>query len=164
MKLCLVIQNIEVDVLYITSNLSYHKDVKTRMFTYPPVYLLIFISKSQKYGKIIETVLDIILWKLFIFLEPNLGVFSHHTRFILGFSSGSDGEESAMQKIGVWSLGWEDALEKGMPTHSSVLAWRISWTEESGGQQSMGSQSQTHLSNFHCHLSHIHNSNWLIFF
>ena len=95
MKLCLVIQNIEVDVLCITSNLSYHKDVKTRMFTYPPVYLLIFISKSQKYGKIIETVLDIILWKLFIFLEPNLGVFSHHPRFILGFSSGSDSEESA---------------------------------------------------------------------
>ena len=38
------------------------------------------------------------------------------------------------------SLGWEDPLEKGMATHSSILAWRIPWTEESGGIQSMGSQ------------------------
>ena len=37
------------------------------------------------------------------------------------------------------SLGQEDPLEKGMATHSSILAWRIPWTEEPGGQQSMGS-------------------------
>ena len=37
-------------------------------------------------------------------------------------------------------LGWEDPLEKGMATHSSILAWRIPWTEEPGGLQSMGSQ------------------------
>ena len=69
--------------------------MKTRMFIYPPLYLLIFISKSQKYGKIIQTVLDIILWKLFIFLESNLGVFSPNIHFILGFFSGSDGKGSA---------------------------------------------------------------------
>ena len=40
----------------------------------------------------------------------------------------------------VQSLGWEDALEKEMATHSNMLAWRISWTEEPGGLQSMGSQ------------------------
>ena len=40
----------------------------------------------------------------------------------------------------VQSLGQEDPLEKGLATHSSVLAWRISWTEEPGGLQSMGSQ------------------------
>ena len=40
----------------------------------------------------------------------------------------------------VWSLGWEDTLEKGIPNHSSFLAWRISWTEEPGRLQSMGSQ------------------------
>ena len=39
--------------------------------------------------------------------------------------------------------GLEDTLEKGMATHSSILAWRIPWTEELGGLQSMGSQSQT---------------------
>ena len=38
-----------------------------------------------------------------------------------------------MQETGVQSLGWEDALVKGMATHSSILAWEIPWTEESGG-------------------------------
>ena len=43
----------------------------------------------------------------------------------------------AMQNTRVWSLGWEDPLEKGMATHSSILAWRIPWTEEPGGLQFM---------------------------
>ena len=42
----------------------------------------------------------------------------------------------AMQETRVQSLDWEDALEKGMATHSSILAWRIPWTEEPGGIQS----------------------------
>ena len=45
----------------------------------------------------------------------------------------------AMQETQVRSLCWEDALEKRMVTHSSILAWRIPWTEEAGGLQSMGS-------------------------
>ena len=46
----------------------------------------------------------------------------------------------------VQSLGWEDPLEEEMATHSSILAWEISWTEETGGLQSTGSQkSQTRL-------------------
>ena len=45
-----------------------------------------------------------------------------------------------MQETQVPSLGWEDPLEKGIATHSSILAWRIPWTEESGGLQSMESQ------------------------
>ena len=44
----------------------------------------------------------------------------------------------AMQETWVRSLGREDPLEKGMPTHSSTFAWTIPWSEESGGQQSMG--------------------------
>ena len=51
---------------------------------------------------------------------------------------------SAMQETQVPSLTWEDALEKEMATHSSILAWRISWTEESGGLQSIGSQRGGH--------------------
>ena len=43
-------------------------------------------------------------------------------------------------KDAVQSLGWENPLEEGMETHSSILAWRIPWTEESGGLQSIGSQ------------------------
>ena len=45
-----------------------------------------------------------------------------------------------MQETCVRSLGWEDPLEKGMTAHSSILAWRIPWTEEPGGLQSIGSQ------------------------
>ena len=46
----------------------------------------------------------------------------------------------AMQETWVRSLGWEDPLEKEMTTHSSILTWKIPWTEEPGGLQSMGSQ------------------------
>ena len=49
-----------------------------------------------------------------------------------------------MQEAQVQSLGREDLLEEGMATHSSILAWRISWTEEAGGLQSMGSQRVGH--------------------
>ena len=49
-----------------------------------------------------------------------------------------------MQEIQVRSLGQEDPLEKGMTTHSSILAWRIPWTEEPGRLQSMGSQRAGH--------------------
>ena len=45
-----------------------------------------------------------------------------------------------MQEMQVSSLGWEDPLGKEMATHPSILAWRIPWTEEPGGLQSMGSQ------------------------
>ena len=50
----------------------------------------------------------------------------------------------AVQETWVRSLGWEDPLEKEMETHSSILAWKISWTEEPGGLQSMGPQRVRH--------------------
>ena len=50
----------------------------------------------------------------------------------------------AMRETRVQSLGWEDPLEKEMATDSSILAWRIPWTEEPGGLQSMGSQRVGH--------------------
>ena len=49
-----------------------------------------------------------------------------------------------MRETQVRSLGWEDPLEKGMATHSSILAWRSPWTEEPGGLWSMGSQRVSH--------------------
>ena len=59
----------------------------------------------------------------------------------------SDGRESACS-VGdpgsIPSLGEENALEKGMATHFSILAWRIAWTEEAGGLQPMGSQRVGH--------------------
>ena len=59
----------------------------------------------------------------------------------------------------VRSLGQEDPLEKEMATHSSILAWRIPWTEEPGGLPSMGSQSWTRLSDF-THFSTSHAIHW----
>ena len=50
----------------------------------------------------------------------------------------------AVQETQVQSLGWEDPLEKEMATHSKILAWKISWTEEPGGLQSTGSQRVGH--------------------
>ena len=44
----------------------------------------------------------------------------------------------AMEETWVRPMGWEDPLKKGMATHSSILAWRIPWTEETGGLPSMG--------------------------
>ena len=57
----------------------------------------------------------------------------------------------AMWETWVRSLGWEDPpLEKGMATHSTILAWRIPWTEEPGGATVHGvPKSRTHLSDFH---------------
>ena len=54
----------------------------------------------------------------------------------------------AMQETWVRSMGWEDPLEKGKATHSSILVWRTPWTEEPGG-----AKSHTRLSNFHFSLS-----------
>ena len=51
---------------------------------------------------------------------------------------------SAMQDTQARSLGWEDALEKEMETHSSILAWEIPWTEKPAGLQSMGLQRVGH--------------------
>ena len=50
----------------------------------------------------------------------------------------------AMRETQVQSLGWEDPLEKEMATHSSILTWKIPWTEEPGGLQSMDSQRVGH--------------------
>ena len=62
----------------------------------------------------------------------------------LGFPGGSIENSPAMQEIQVQSLGQEDPLEEGMATHSSILTWRIPWTEEPGGLQSMRSQRIRH--------------------
>ena len=56
-----------------------------------------------------------------------------------------------MQETWVSSLGWKDPLEKEMATHSTILAWRIPWTEEPGELQSMGLQSKTKLKQLSMH-------------
>ena len=59
-----------------------------------------------------------------------------------------------MQETQVQSLGWEDLLEKEMATHSSILAWKIPWTEEPGRLQSMGTWLSDFTFTFTFHLSH----------
>ena len=66
-----------------------------------------------------------------------------------GLPGGTSGKELACQcrrrkETRVWSLGWADLLEDDMATHSSILAWRIPWTEEPGSLQSVGSQRDGH--------------------
>ena len=56
-----------------------------------------------------------------------------------------------MEENQVWFLGQGDPLEKEIATHSSIFAWEIPWTEESSRIESMGSQSQTQLRNWHFH-------------
>ena len=58
-------------------------------------------------------------------------------------SASNTGDLGSIPGLGK-SMGWEDPLEKEMSTHSSILAWRIPWTEEPGGLQSMGSQRVGH--------------------
>ena len=59
-------------------------------------------------------------------------------------------------KIQLQFLGWEDALEREMATHSNILAWRIPWTEDPGGLQSLGLQSRTQLSKYTCYVMFSH--------
>ena len=71
----------------------------------------------------------------------------HHWE--VGFPGGASGKEPTCQsrrhkRLWVWNLGWEDPLEEGMATHSSILAWRIPWTVRCGGLQSMGSHRVRH--------------------
>ena len=67
------------------------------------------------------------------------------TPVFLGFPGGSDDKESACNAGDmVRSLGWENPLEEGKAIHSSILTWRIPWTEEPGGLQSMESQRVGH--------------------
>ena len=72
-------------------------------------------------------------------------IFLSHCGFNQGFPGGLAVKNlPAMQETQIRFLGREAVLEEGMATHSSVLAWRIPWTEEPGGLQSMELQSWTH--------------------
>ena len=68
----------------------------------------------------------------------------------------------ARQKTWIWSLGWKVPLEKGMAIHSSILAWRIPWTEKPGRLQSAGLQRVGHdwVTNTHTHLSKRSPNEW----
>ena len=84
-----------------------------------------------------------------------MDIYTHRHTHTQGFPHGLDSKESVCnaQETWVWFLGGEDLLEKGMTTHSSILSWRIPWTEEPGGLQSRGVQRVRHswATNTHIH-------------
>ena len=84
------------------------------------------------------------VWKFFMFPFKRTRRWSsgwlHTPSSVFGYIAQSVKNLPAVQEPWVPSLVWEDALEKEMATHSNILAWKISWTEEPGGLQSTGSQ------------------------
>ena len=64
--------------------------------------------------------------------------------YMMSFPGGSEGKESACNAADSQSLDWEDPLEEEIATHSSILVWKIRWTEDPGGLQSIGSQRVGH--------------------
>ena len=60
-----------------------------------------------------------------------------------------------LRETQIWSLGWDDPLEKEMVTHCSILAWIIAWTEDPGGLQSIGSQESDTTEYAHAHHSEV---------
>ena len=81
------------------------------------------------------------------FCSKTVWISCKHT-YIWGFPGGASGKGATCQRrrheSWVYTLSWEDPLEEGMVTHSSILAWRIPWTEGPGGLQSLGSQRVGH--------------------
>ena len=80
---------------------------------------------------------------LYMYMYNHKHVISFLYFFVfLGLFPGGSGSKESVCNAGylVWLLGQEDPLEKGMATHSSILSWRIPWTQDPGGLQSMGSQ------------------------
>ena len=69
---------------------------------------------------------------------------SQNLGFLSGLAIKNTPAMQEPQETGVQSLGREGPLEEGMATHSNILAWRIPWTEEPGGLQSIGSQTVRH--------------------
>ena len=94
------------------------------------VYLIFHRSTMWTFSEVLENCSSFWVWFL-----------RNHFHFSESFSITQQVKDSpAMQETWVQSLGWEDPLEMGTPTHSSILDWRIPWTEEADRLQSMGSQ------------------------
>ena len=84
-------------------------------------------------------------------LSCHMSITYHHVWYIvktrMGFPGGTGGKEPTChcrREIWVQSLGWENPLKEGLAAHSRILAWRIPWTEEPGGLQSIGSHRVGH--------------------
>ena len=88
--------------------------------------------------------LDIIKCKICILCFSLKYINCQHVCILTAFPGGASGKEPAANEMSVRSLSQEDSLEEGMVTPSRIHAWRIPWTEEPGGLQSMGSHGLRH--------------------
>ena len=111
-----------------------------------------FLSKIQStsaLNSIPSTQLDFrldvfFLSVVFLVFLSSLNYFYHDIYIVWGFPGSSAGKEFTCKQILVLSLGWEDPVEEGMATHTTILACRIPWTEEPGRIKSIGSQRVEH--------------------
>ena len=113
------------------------KDLKTRT-----PFSGVYIHKSCIYN--IYTYIYIFNIYIYIYLFTCKYIYIYTCMLYMDFPGGSAGSLPAVWQSQVRSLGQEDSLEEEMATHTSILAWRIPWTEEPGGLQSMGSQRVRH--------------------
>ena len=97
-----------------------------------------WVTKQQQTCPLVQNIgLAKSLFRFFHNREKPINFWTN--QYIRGLPWCSDGKESACNaETWVWFLGWEGPLEEGMVTHSSILAWKIPWTEEPGRLQSMG--------------------------
>ena len=124
LKYNLSIDKVHVDILLISIN----PDQLT-------LSSLVSSEQSSRYGPSLH-----FSW----FSSPKLPFFMHVTSYWAFLEVQMVRNLPAMQETWVQSLGQEYPVKKGMATHSSILAWRIPWTEQPGGLQSMGSQRVGH--------------------
>ena len=95
------------------------------------------IQISQEAGKVVWY--SCLLMNFPFCCDPQSQRLTHH-KIISSLVAQMAKNLPAIQETPIQSLGWEDTLEKGMATHSSILTWKIPWTEEPGRLQSMGLQ------------------------
>ena len=132
------------NVLYFLLGNEYSRFVSFSLFN-----IVLLISSSFN-----ESLFFVLFSKLYIYIKLFLCIYDTFfnrrvlRRVIEGIGASLVAQRikhlPAMRETRIRSLGWEDPLEKGMATHSSILAWRIPWTEEPGGLQSTGSQRVGH--------------------
>ena len=115
-----------------------------------PFFLSCFLTPSGNFSTIFMnwTLLNTLV--LFLILERKDSVFRNHSSVVKNLPANA----GDIREAG-WSLGWEDPSEKGMASHSSILAWRISWIAKHDGLQSRGLQRVWHNWAYtHAHFHH----------
>ena len=138
------INSVFLEDVFVKSTLSRYLDIITKLTLALPFSHAIIYTPMHTHTWHSQIQDKLVFWMLKIKCPENVFQEVHYYCLLLFLVAQSVKNLSAVQETRVWFLGWEDPLEKEMATHSSILAWKISWTEEPGGLQSMGSQRVGH--------------------